>query len=556
MRRPAGPWPKRLLAALLLAAPAAFLPGATALAAPPALDLGVTTHFGQGWPAAAWSMLGSLPVVTVRDAVGWRQIETVRGRYDFTPKTIGHLERLCAGRHRVILGLLLANPLYDGGQTVHTPAGRAALARYVKAVLDRVPGCVAGIEIGNEINIRANFAGPAALDLPRNYVAIVAAIREAVKPAHPDVRLLAGSTNAVGTGFLERLFGAGLLEVADAVVVHPYRQDPVNLDWELERLQATMAAAGRVLPIVASEFGYATPDSAVAARFLLKMAVLMAASGVAEAQWYALMDQPGFPTMGLFTREGSRKPVGDAFVAIATEFLGPSQPARLNPDEPALFHYRLAPDRQVIWGAERSFAVTGQARYRDAEGRVVAKPALLSDEPLVIEGAATVTLGPARVLADSLTDYGRPRWRYAGQRGPSPEIALGPVAWTWSSFIGSPALRPAVVNQRSLVLAGGGSNPVRLRLGWTAPRAQSIRAAACLRPTVPRGDGIQFRLLLNGRTLLDAPVVGEAATFELPVVMSHGDELVFETGPNLNAVGDVIAYRFQVLGPGAALPTC
>jgi hypothetical protein len=534
-----------LLAGLLAAAPAAAAP----------LELGVTTHFGQGWPASAWPLLEGLPVTVVRDAVRWRSIETVKGRYDFTPATTAHIDRICAGGRRVVLALPLAHPLYDGGTTVYTAAGRAGVANWARAQAERFGACVAGFEIGNEINARANFNGPAAANLPENYVAIVRAVKAAVKPVAPQARLYAGSTNAIGTGFLERLFAAGLLAEADAIAIHPYRRDAAVADWELERLNAAIARHGS-RPVAATEFSLATQDEREGAEFLIKMLVMLRAAGVTEAHWYALIDQPGFPTMGLFTRDGREKLAGKALRQFATRWNRATAPMRLNAGQPSLHHYRLAPDLQLIWGTPRSLAISGTATFRDVTGAIVARPTMVSQAPVFIEGAATVTPRAPQVLADSLHDYGRPVWRYFGQKGAAAPLPLDGIDWTWASFIGHPTLRPAVVNQRTLVPAGTQKLPVELTLSWEAPAAQSVRAIACLRRQSTRGDGVRLRIGRNDQLVAETVVAANAQTLDLPLTVSRGDRVDFRIDPNESAGGDVMAYRFQIATATAEVPTC
>ncbi|MGL6042718.1 MAG: hypothetical protein ACRC1J_02225 [Sandaracinobacteroides sp.] len=545
------PGPLRAGCAALLAL---LLPGQSVQAGP--LELGVNTHFSQGWPALAWPLLEGLPVSHVRDAVRWQTIETVRGRHDFTPAATAHIDRICAAGRRVVLTLPLAHPLYDGGTTVYTPAGRAAVASFARAQAVRFGACVAGFEIGNEINSRANFNGPAAADVPGNYVAIVRAVKAAVKPVAPDIRLYAGSTNAVGTGFLARLFAAGLLAEADAIAIHPYRQDAANIDWELERLFSAMAQHGKPLPVAATEFSFPTSDETEAADFLVKMLVMMRAGGVAEAHWYSLIDYKFFPTMGLFTSDSREKKVGASLRYFANSWNRAQLPVRLNIGQPSLFHFRLAPDLQIVWGSPRSLTVTGTATYRDSSGAVIQKPSLIGDAPVFIEGPAVVTPRAPRVLADSLLDYGRPIWSYWGQKGSAAALKLEPVDWTWASFISHPTLRPAVFNQRSLMPGGTSQAPVTLGLGWVATAAQPVRAIACLRRQTTLGDGVRLVITRNAQIVAETVVAAAPQTLDLPISVSRGDVIEFRVDPNAGSSGDMMAYRFQIATVTAEPPTC
>lgn len=545
---------RRRLITALLAAP--LLAGAT----PAPMTVGVSVHFGQGWAENRWDMLAASNAPLVREALGWRLVESKRRQYSFTAETSGHLDRLCATGRKVVLVTLMHNPLYDGGKTVYTGAGRSAFAAYLGTVAKRYAGCLAAIEIGNEINIRPNMTGIAASDRPTYYTAILAAVYPAIKAAAPDVAVLGGSTNVIGTGFLESLAAAGMLDHVDGIAVHPYRQDPANVDWELERLATELAAYGPARPVWATEFSKDFAAGEDSAGFFARMVTLMSAAGVTKSVWYALADQPAFPTMGLYTTGGARKPAGDAYAYFTTSVL-PRGPAVRQGSDPTLFHYRFGSDRQIVWGAPRTLTVTGSAVARDSRGSVVPLPTTVSETPVIIEGPATLAFGPSAILADSLTGYGRAPWSYWGKRGKNPEVALGPTDWNWTSFIANPAMRPAVLNQAGLISGGFGAyGAVHLTTRYTAPGAGEVTALACLRPKVAatdRSDGIGFVIAVNGAVVATASadnVTGISRA--VPLRLAAGDRVDFTVSPNLNPFTDVFAYRFQIGRPGVEPPAC
>ncbi|HYZ47478.1 MAG TPA: hypothetical protein VE567_01145, partial [Sphingomonas sp.] len=286
----------RLNAALIALAvsacsgPAEKAQSATPPVSPKPMLIGVSTHFGQGWPERYWTTLGSVPAPLVRDSVSWKSIETIPGQYSFTGATVGHVRRLCATGHRAVLVLLPKHPAYDGNFTVYSLAGRTAFGSYVAALAREFGTCLAGVQIGNEINGPGNVTGPAATDRPASYTAILQAVHAALANMSPRPLILGGSTNTIGTGFLEQVFKAGALDYMDAVVVHPYRKDPANVDWELGLLREAMARHGAVKPIWANEFSIDTTDTVAAADYLAKMLVQLSAAGVEAGFWYALVD--------------------------------------------------------------------------------------------------------------------------------------------------------------------------------------------------------------------------------------------------------------------------
>ncbi len=547
-----------LAGAAWLAAGAAPAPGSM----PGAIDVGVTVHFGQGWPETAHATLAASGAATVREALGWRAVEARRGVYTFNEKTSGHLDRLCRDGHKVVLVTLLNNPLYDGNQTVYSPVGRKALAKYLGLVAQRYADCLAAIEIGNEVNIRQNITGVASRTRPESYVAILKAVYPAIKAAAPAVAVLGGSANSIATGFEISLADVGMLEAVDGVVVHPYRHDASNVDWELGRLQAAMDArtpAG--MPprsIWVTEFSKDFAAGEDAAAFYARMVTLMSAAGVTHAQWYALLDQPFFPTMGLYTAAGTAKPAGDAYVHFAQKML-PRGPAVRQGDDHTLFHFRFGADRQIVWGAPRAIAYSGPATARDAAGNAVPLPMTVSETPVTIEGAATLDFGPAAIVADSLWGFARAPWSHHARRGRQPEFALEPIDWNWGSFIGSPTFRPAVINQLGLV-ATGFNNATDLTTRWTAPAAGRVTALACLRRRTTVGDGALLDIVHNGKSLalVTIPAPGGADTVQhaAPVTVAAGDRIDFSIRPAKDPKGDSFGYRFQIGREGVGPPAC
>jgi hypothetical protein len=540
-------------AALALAAGAlaAWPQGATG-----ALELGVTTHFSQGWPPRYWDIVGQEKIGAIRDSLHWRAIETTPGSYRFTAANSQHIQRACDAGVRVLLGIDPRNPLYDSGQTAFSTAAKAAFARYISAIADRFGDCIVAVEIGNEINAQANMTGRAAVARPLSHAALLKTVHGLVKPKHPGLQILGGSVNSVATGFLIRLFDAGALPYLDGVVVHPYRQDPANLDWELARLAAAMRQRGAEKPIWVTEFSrdFAAPSDA--APFLAKAVTLMSAAGIEHAYWYALVDQNGFPTMGLYTAAGGPKPAARAYAFMARELLARGQAVRVGGDDHTLFRYRFGADRQILWGSRRSFATSAPAVFRNAQGEIIPKPREIGDEPVIVEGAVSIRPGPPRVIADSLYGYGRAPWSYFARRGGAAPLPLVPIDWNWTSFIGHPTLKPIVVNQLGLAPGGNAVVPVPVTVRYTATRRGMAHASACIARPAANGDGVTLRILHNGRPLGAAELVTGEHRVTRPVDMAVADTIDFEVGPNRTALADQVRYRFRIATTAEDGATC
>jgi len=518
---------------------------------------GTTTHFSQGWPPRLVASAAGLGTVTIRDSLHWRQIEQIPGQYDFTTRNSGHLARACAAGMTVLLGLEPRNPNYDAGTTVWSSAGQAAFARYVAAIAARWPRCVVAIEVGNEINGAGGMTGPAARNRHVSHVALLHAVRLAVKPRHPDLLLVGGSTNTIATGFLARLFAAGMLEEVDAVAVHPYRPDPEAVDWEIARLRAAMVRAGRVKPIWATEFSREFPDPAAAPAYYLKMAALLESAGVGDHFWYALIDQSFFPTMGLLRPDGTPKPAAAAY-RFAAATLAPRGPARrVGHGDPALFHFRYGPDTHVIWGTRRTLEVNAErARAFSADGSPVPVPPEVSDTPVVITGVGDIRFGPAQVLADSLYGFARsPLGWFAAPPG-KPLVPLRPIDWKWTTYLGHAAWPKAVVSPAGIGTTGTVGTIVR----HTAAADGAVVASICLAlkgtTATALAPAAQAQLRHNGVPLWTAQAGSERLTGSAALGVRAGDTLELALFPVPGRTAGRFTYRFRVSRTAADAAGC
>jgi hypothetical protein len=539
----------RVIIALAMLLMASVTRSAPEIVAPPTpMQLGVTTHFSQGWPISLLDKAKALGVTTIRDSLHWAAIESVPGRYDFSEAKTRHVTKACAMGMNVLLGIDPRNRIYDGGATANSPQARAAFAGYILAIADRFPDCVIAVQIGNEINGRNGITGPAAANRALSHTALLRDIYQRVKPKHPELIILGGSTNAIGTGFLETLFAAGALAYMDGVVVHPYRREPEAVEWELARLQAAMARSGGVKPIWANEFGRDFPDPTEAPDFFLKMTTLMGGAGVANAYWYALIDQKWFPTMGLVTAANVDKPVASTFTYVANILTPRGRPVRIDAGDPSLFHYRFGHDRNVIWGTRRKLDVMGSAIFRNSSGTIVPRPSEVSSTPIIIEGLAPINIGPAEILADSRYGFGREPFSYHINKKATGLRPLEPIDWTWGSYFGSRTSRAIQITSLGIGPAGGGKAPIEAIVRFTATASLPVIASLCLEPVAAGGDGVSVSITHNGITLWRGRTSPGAGTLnaQAATAVKSGDVIDFTIGPNGNAVRDRMHYHYRV----------
>ncbi|MVZ96605.1 hypothetical protein EUU23_02655 [Sphingorhabdus sp. IMCC26285] len=516
--------------------------------------LGVTTHFSQGWPISLIERAQSIGVGSIRDSLHWPDIEKSPGVYDFSSKKTQHVTSACAADMTVLLGLEPRNPLYDNKLTAHSPNAQSAFANFVKAIADRYSGCVIAIEVGNEINGRGGMTGPAATARAASHTALLKAVYQRVKPGHPGIAILGGSTNAIGTGFLKSLFAAGALDYMDGVAIHPYRKEPEAVDWEIGRLNDALLAAGKIRPIWVTEFSRDFERPTDAAPFFLKMLSLMQGAGVRHNYWYALIDQSWFPTMGLLTLKGEEKPGSRAFAYAANHLAPLGNAIRVDHGDPTLFHFRFGPSTHILWGSRRTIIAGPNARFRNAEGALIPTVLELSDMPIIVDGIANIQFGRAEILADSEYGFasGPLSWFAISKTGAI--VPLVPIDWKWTSYLGSKTVPQMIVNPAGIGPAGQYSALVR----YTADRSVNAIASFCLNPVGKFGDGVTVEIKQNGKPLWSGSVgiLSGKRTSHVAVALKSGDNVDLVINPNANAGGDRMAYRFRISLSAADATDC
>ncbi|OYX09203.1 MAG: hypothetical protein B7Z08_06255 [Sphingomonadales bacterium 32-68-7] len=346
------------------------------------MEVGVNTHFEQGWPRANFGKVEVSRARGIREVVTWGKVEQQPGEYAFTEGNSGFIDEACSRSIPVLLVAGPRNKLYDGGLAAHSPTGQRAFARYVGALIDRFP-CIFAVEVGNEINT-ASHKWPPRADKPAMYVSMLRAVRQEIDARARPVALVGGSSLGVAVDFHERLFAAGELPLIDAVAVHPYSKKPELMIRQFERLEQAMAEHGAVKPIWATEFGlwYPTPEDAPP--HALKIISVMSAAGVERAFWYALLDEPWYPNMGLYAGM-TPKPALATFQFAQTHLLPAGRARRIDSGGAKSFVYRYGEGRYVMWGDGERIQLPPGTQAFDAQGRRIAAPAALDFAPIVTD---------------------------------------------------------------------------------------------------------------------------------------------------------------------------
>lgn len=269
---------------------------------------GVMTHFSQGWKTGIIPLIARVGFSFVRDEMPWNEVERTTGEFSFD-RFVPYMDELTRNGIRPLMLMTYDNPLYDGGNTPYTPAGRAAYGRYGQEIIKRFGDRLLGIEIWNEYN-GSWCKGPAAEDRPRSQAELCRVVYPMLKQARPDITVLGGAAVLLPLPYFAGVFKNGGLKGMDAVVIHPYRSRPEGLDGEIGELRDLMKQhlQGQEKPIWATEYGSFSPDPKVSARYYVRISTLMLSQGVKRMIWYLMQDHREFANMGIV--HGPRDPRG------------------------------------------------------------------------------------------------------------------------------------------------------------------------------------------------------------------------------------------------------
>ncbi len=568
--------------------PAAAQPPTAPPAATPAsitpntMILGTATAFGQqAWDFSILQTAKSIGSMTVRDGVGWTEIEKSPGVYQFTSPGAKWMDTVIDNGFPVTLLFDNTNPLYDGGKTPYTDAGRAAYAKYIVATLDRFPR-VKTIEIGNEYNAFNFVSGPVLDDgypaRQKYYYEMLKTVYTAVKSSHPDVRILGGSAIAVPVGYFKQLFALGGLNYMDGIVIHPYTTDPEQLEKQLGVLRAAMGAG--VKPIHVTEFAQELDSVPDTADYLVKSVAVMASAGVAEADWYALRQQGGandiwYKNVALTSFRGEILPLGQGFKIMSTQVLAKGAGRRIATDA-FTYAYEFGQNAMVLWGDPRSLTVKTSAKYYNSQGAEIAQPTaintktpiiIVSDTPLIL--GDNIVLGASQLVADSYDQFDFTNALDGTSRfeGPWSYFAFGVRSQVytqtytqgggevsssdWMPYIGIDWLRPFNINANRVspvdYNTGGSPDAYKAVLRYTSPFDGKFDLAGTWNVNANSADGIDITIALNSQTVFSNVVARHYDMNIKGLALKQGDVLSIIVGPNQNATGtDTTDYRIKL----------
>ena len=523
--------------------------------------LGAATNFAQGNQPRMMRAAAQLPLRHFRDGIYWHQMETEDG-YRFDNPRVDYPSAIAAQGGDLVLTVNFGNPLYDGGNTPHSPEALAAFGRHVAALVESYPAIVA-VEIGNEVNGQNYVRGPVRerglSQRARYHAAMVRAAAQAARAVRPDIRILGGAAHSIPAQFLWDVLDESGPGVIDGLVIHPYTTPIDQLAAQIGVLRRHPQA--RDLAIEVTEFGSEDPASAPAD--LVRGYAALASLGVHSLFWYPFNSRGADSLVPLVAADGTPTAAGEAFRFVQAELA--TRTARdVSPD--AFTHMHLfGADRLVIWGEPRSLAVgTGLSAF-DARGRAldVSQLRLSPDEPIVltsarpIDLARDVSLGCSDLVADSFLQF-----RYeepgAADRPGFASWLSGPNGrreWTmkpgqerggvpWVPYLAPQQAPLPWLSADQATFGNGGPEARNVVHAFRSERAARLQLDARLEQA---GDsGARFDFAASGGGLAFARENVEEVILSQQVSLGAGESLTLELSPGAGQPIGRIAYRYRL----------
>lgn len=385
--------------------------------------VGINIHFTRGH-AEDLDLIAAAGFKWVRMDFSWSSIERTKGVYDWSAyeELTANLEK--RGIHALYI-LDYSNPLYEetvvsknpitGRETRATaspqkPESIAAFARWAAAAAEHFKGRSIIWEIWNEPNIFFWQPKPDA----RQYSALALATAHAIRQADPNALVVGPATSEVPLKFLEDCFAAGLLDVFNAITVHPYRdyrKPPETAADDYAKLRELIQRYAKTeekkhIPIFSGEWGYATHSRGVSldtqAAFAVRQQLANLLAEVPLSIWYDWKNDGPDPderehNFGVVTADLKPKPAYTAIKVLTRELSGHRIAQRIdvgNPDDYILLTTDHAGARKLVaWTTGAVHQVSIRARM--GEKTVISALSGLGQQLPVVRLSGTPASGNA-----------------------------------------------------------------------------------------------------------------------------------------------------------------
>ena len=526
------------------------------------LVLGAASNFSQGWNDQTFEAALRLPVTRFRDGIRWSEVETSPGKYVFDKPRTAYIAELGKRGARLTLTLNWGNPLYDNGDTPHSPEALAAFEKFVTEMVSRYPA-IDTIEVGNEFN-GANFVSGLVKEAGlakrgRYHLAMVRSAVQAVKAVRPEVKVLGGATHSLPGGYIWPLLDGGGAELFDGLAVHPYTTPIDQLAAQIGVLRRHPAA--RTMPLHVTEFG--SRDADRAGDDLVRAYATMASLGVRELDWYPLNER-GDGHIPLIGRDLAPTAAGEAF-RFVQEQLADRVGKDVSPDRFTFLH-AFGRNTWVAWGAARTVAIGAGVEAYDATGAHLPSSdlRLAEDRALILVGnrrlrsGGNVTFGCNPLVADSFYQFGYPeegqtqadgdgfeRFVAKGARELPLETLPGQQRSNvpWNPYLGLAAMPQLRLTADSMLPALTGNDAIVHRYTATSDLVANLNAR--FTPSAESADGISVTVSLNGDVIFERSG-NSSIEVERALQLKAGDEVSLAVSANGTSRGDTTDYRIRL----------
>jgi hypothetical protein len=268
-------------------------------------DLSVSIEFV--WPdLKALDMIKAAGFRRIRVHFVWSNVEREKEVYDFETSRYDWLTSELLNRSiRPIYIFIGGNSLYENTGTgeaymsVRTEDARQAFAHFAGNASEHYRGKGVIWEIWNEPDILNFWDQQPSMD---SYMALVNATAPAIRHGDPDSMIIAPAISGAdfdnNLTFLKGCFERGLVDLVDAVSVHPYRLSPPETFAEdishIRALIEQYSPDNSNFPIVVSEWGYSgtwdSLDEEIQGKYLARMFLTNLYLGIPVSNWYNWRD--------------------------------------------------------------------------------------------------------------------------------------------------------------------------------------------------------------------------------------------------------------------------
>ncbi len=534
------------------------MPAAAAAAAQAAIQkgddypFGAMTFFAQGWDSDLMPLLAKAGIYAIRDEQHWADVEPKPGTFTFPARLQGYMDDARKAGLSPLVVMAFGNPAYDHGDAPASDDGRNGYARYGEELLKHYGDQIHALEIWNEYN-GSWCGGEAEQDRPKYYADMLKVAYQRIKALRPDVKVGGCAAAVIPQPYLEGIFRNGGLDAMDAVVVHPYREQPEGVETEIADLETLIRQYndGKDKPIWATETG-CLPEAdeypweqgsglfeksrAHVARYLARQyALLLSTGAVTRISWFVARDYREFLRMGLIRdadADAGRNDVAAPYVAYATliRHLGGMHPtgrAALGKFTYVLAFANGTDQMRVCWATAPAHIAL------DCAGPVTVTDLMGADEVLTpVHGQVWLTLTEDPVYVRGAVTGVHEGGDFALAASQSVDL-LGDYAIDWTSA------DPAFAATMEIA---GVAHPLAGRAG------RVVIAGADT--TQVRADTVHYRLLVDGKP---AGLGGVALRVVDPLAMPAAPLLLADGRVRLRIVNTSSRQDYQVTGVDLAL---